>query len=1110
MIDFRILGPLEVSDGERPASIGGARQRAVLAILLLHRGEVVSVDRLVDELWGERSPETATKTVQVYVSRIRKALGDGVVITRGGGYVLDVEAEQIDADRFERIAAAGRTTLRRGDAHEARRLLGEALELWTGAALADFAYESFAQAEIGRLEELRLATLEQRIEADLALGEHGKLAPELETLVREHPARERFRAQLILALYRSGRQAEALESYRDARRALVDELGIDPSRELQELERAILTQDPAIDAPPQAAATAPHAESPSAERRRRGGAGLLVAAGGVLLAAVVGAVVVSASGEPDSTRATPNSLALIDPDSNRVVATVPTGIRPTDVAAGAGQVWVANDADNTVTQVSVHRRAVMSTTSPATSVAGVAAGAGGVWIADTRRSRLLQLHPDFRSVLRTVRLTRRPDVLGLIGPNPVAIGFGSVWVGRSAGTIARIDPRTGRGPDFSVGNSPIGIAAGAGAVWVVDDDDDTLTRIDPGSENAVLETTRTGRAPSAVAAGAGAVWVANRQDDTVAQVDPRSGAVTGVTRVGRSPTGVAVGEDAVWVANSLSGTVSRLDPRTGSVEATIDVGESPTDVAVAGGLVWVSVQQGATPGGPIRGGVARVLLSQDPGPADPALDTDYQRVVATCGSLYTVAEDGTRRAELARGEPVVSPDGRTYTFRVRSGFRFSPPSNEPVTAAAFERAIERALSPRVGSFAGTLVGDIAGAGEVAAGRRTTVTGVTVRGNTLVVRLEQAAPDLPSRLSANYFCAVPPSTPMTPKGVDGVPTAGPYYVASHVPDRSLVLRRNPGYRGPRGVRLAEIRYQIGVKPDRAVAAVEAGRADFVQLEAPTISAGLDAAMTERLTRRYGPHSDAARAGRQRLFTAPAPNVYWFGFNTRRPLFADVRLRKAVNFAMDRRALAEHTGGGEAGRPTDQIIPPGLPGFEDAAIYPLGGPDLRTARRLAGPGRRRAVLYTCNLPGCTRHGQILRSNLRAIGIDLDVRQFSIPEMFTRINTKPDEPFDIAYQNWFYDNADPANYINAPFGPGSPNIRMFEDVELDRRMAEAARLGGEQRFRAYADLDRDLSGEFAAAAPFATGASSYFLSSRMGCARLHPIYGLDLTALCIRKSG
>jgi peptide/nickel transport system substrate-binding protein len=218
---------------------------------------------------------------------------------------------------------------------------------------------------------------------------------------------------------------------------------------------------------------------------------------------------------------------------------------------------------------------------------------------------------------------------------------------------------------------------------------------------------------------------------------------------------------------------------------------------------------------------------------------------------------------------------------------------------------------------------------------------------------------------------------------------------------------------------------------------------------------------------------------------------------------------VNYALDRRALAAHTGGGELGRPTDQISPPGVPGFEDAAIFPLGGPDLPIARRLAGGVRRRAVLYTCNLPGCSRHAQILRSNLRAIGIELDVRQFSVAEMFTRINERPDEPFDIAYYNWFYDNPDPANYINLPFGPGGPNVRPFENRELDRRMVDAGRLAGAARYRAYAALDRDLSARFAAVAPFATGTRSYLVSKRVGCVRLHPIFGLDLTKLCARRS-
>jgi peptide/nickel transport system substrate-binding protein len=300
----------------------------------------------------------------------------------------------------------------------------------------------------------------------------------------------------------------------------------------------------------------------------------------------------------------------------------------------------------------------------------------------------------------------------------------------------------------------------------------------------------------------------------------------------------------------------------------------------------------------------------------------------------------------------------------------------------------------------------------------------------------------------------------------------------------------------------------VREDKAVAAVEAGRADYVELNPQNFTPGVPAELRERLIRNYGPRSEAARAGRQQLFTQPSLSTYTFIFNTLRGPFTDPRLRRAVNFAMDRRALAEHTGGGEVGQPTDQFIPPGLPGFQDAAIYPLGGPDLESARRLAGDTRRQAVLYTCKLPGCTLHGQILKSNLKAIGIDLEVRQFLIPEMFKRLGD-PSEPWDIGYTNWFVDYADPFAYVNGQFAEnGGFMPGLSEDPEVERRMADAATLTGEARLRAYAKLDRDLVAETAPAAPFATGVTTYFLSARMGCQVLHPLYGLDLAALCIKK--
>jgi DNA-binding SARP family transcriptional activator len=244
-MDFRLLGPLEVSDNERSLALGGVRQRSLLAVLLLQANELVSTDRLIDQLWGPVPPATALKGIQVYVSRLRKTLGEGRLATGAPGYALRVEPEELDLARFEQLAAEARRTSPEG----AARKLRKALSLWRGPALADLAYEPFAQVEIARLEEMRLAVVEQRIDADLALGRHAELIGELENLVTRSPLRERLRGQLMLAFYRSARQAEALDVYRAARSELSEELGLEPSEELKRLEHAILRHDPALELP---------------------------------------------------------------------------------------------------------------------------------------------------------------------------------------------------------------------------------------------------------------------------------------------------------------------------------------------------------------------------------------------------------------------------------------------------------------------------------------------------------------------------------------------------------------------------------------------------------------------------------------------------------------------------------------------------------------------------------------------------------------------------------------------------------------------------------------------------------------------------------------------
>ena len=1107
MLEFRILGALEASDQGRALPLGTPKQRALLAVLLLHRREIVSTDRLIDELWNGRPPDTATKTVQVYVSRLRKVLGEQVLVTRGGGYVLEVGDDQVDADRFERLAVEGRDALEGGDARSAAETLRSALELWRGEPLADFTFEEFARNEIGRLEELRLVALEDRINAEIALGRHSALVPELERLVADHPERERLRGQLMLALYRSGRQAEALETYREARGALDRDLGLEPGPELQELERAILTQDPAIAAP---------ARSRGSERVQAGRGGLLILAGGaVLLAAATAAVIAIASaGGRGSEPAAANSVAVIDPESNEVTANVPTGVRPTDVSAESGSVWVANTGDDSVTHIDPKTRAAVSTTSPGSNVDGLAAGAGAVWIAASRGSELVRLDPVLHAE-RSIRLAPAPDPFPLAPASPVAAGDGAVWAIKARREIARIDPgRHKVVAQVAGGNNPTAVATGARAAWVADADDNTVIRIGPGVANAVTATTPVGQEPSAITVGEGAVWVANTQDGTVARIEPSSASVIETIPVGGRPTGIAAGNGAVWVANSLEGTVSRIDPDSNEVVATVDVGEAPQGLAVTHGLVWVSVQAAAEPAPPPAGSsrsdVARLLWEDlDPGSSstDPALVGNYQIGFATCALLYNYPDRpypaGSRlRPEVAAGRPLVSNGGRKYTFEIRSGFRFSPPSNEPVTAAAFQRAIERALNPRMNGYGGGLVREIAGAKAYAAGRTHRVSGVSAQGDRLAISLTRPVPNLTARLSAQYFCAVPPGTPVDPEGVEELPSAGPYYVASHEPGESLVLRRNPSYGGSRPQDLSEISFTFGTPQQRAIEDVEAGNADYVNIDP------LDVAPTtmRRLDARYGPQSEAARAGRQQLFTEPNPSVFSFVLNTRRGPFRDVRLRRALNYAIDRRALAVDTGVSGPGRPTDQYIPPGFPGFEDAPIYPLGGPQVATARRLAGDLKRKAVLYTCDEPGCARNAEILRSNLRAIGIDLEVRQYPLDEMFRR-EFRAGEPWDIGMYGWEVDYGDPYNFINTQFAAGAERPGTFHDPRFERRMEATARLTGRVRLRAYGRLDRDLAAEAAPQATFASGESSYFLSARMGCEVPHPIYGLDLAALCVR---
>ena len=586
-MEFRILGPLEVRDGARIVELGAAKQRALLGVLLLHPNAFVSTSRLVEELWGEHPPATAEKLVQGYVHALRKRLDPETVVTQGPGYKLALDDSSLDLLEFERLVEEARAA----PPAEAITLRRRALSLWRGAPLGDVPLEGSARFVLARLEETRVATQLEAIESELELGGHADLVGELESLVAANQYQERAHELLMVALYRSGRQTEALAAYQALRRRLDDELGLQPSQQLRDLEAAILRQDQALDlrAKRTVAADAPLADDGSLPPGRRRTRAVLMWAATVL---VLGGLVTWATAfrdGPSRVAVAPNSVAVIDPASNSVVLVVPVGIRPGAVAEGGGSIWVANVEDRTVTWIALRTaRARKNIALPATPT-GIAFGEGAVWVAHGLRGQLSSVDPTFARVTKTVDATR--TAFGT-STGSVVVGFGAVWAAYGDSTLARIDPATARrtGAVFA-GNRPVGIAVGAGSVWVAHGGEPTVERFNPATfeEGPVRAPITVGDRPTGLAFGERAVWVANGGDDSVSRIDPNADSVRSIP-VGREPAAIAVGAGAVWVANAGDGTVTRIDPVTYDTE-TIDVGGAPAGIAVAGGRVWISVRE---------------------------------------------------------------------------------------------------------------------------------------------------------------------------------------------------------------------------------------------------------------------------------------------------------------------------------------------------------------------------------------------------------------------------------------------------------------------------------------------------------------------------------------
>jgi YVTN family beta-propeller protein len=1106
-LTFRILGGLEVLADGQEVGLTSARERALLGTLVLHLGEVVSVDTLIDSVWGDHAPASARHMVHEYVSRLRTALGDASVIaTRAPGYTIERDACELDATRFAELLVTARSAVAADQLDEALKAFDQALGLWRGDALSDVELEAGARSAAARLDDERRAARSERFDVALALGRHNELVPELERAVAAEPFDEHLLRQLMTALYRSGRQADALARYREGRQRLVDELGVEPAAETRSLEQAILQHHSDL-APASREATPGHAAASSPRRRRVGWAVAVVA---IVLAAsaVIAATFVKAHrGAAEPVQG--NAVAVVDAASADLLGSIAVDSRPGAIAYGAGSIWVAYPDARSVARISPSSRRVVASIPLHRPAQGLAATKRSLWAVGSSFTdsslTLTQIDPTFDTVARVRRL---PMVVPDDGGS-IAAQRDSVVVAPRAGYLTRIDARSGRtlrriDPDVA----PAAVAQGFGSSWLVDREANRVVRVDA---TGAITPIPVGRGPSAVTVGRRWVWVTDELDGTVKSIDPATSSVETTVEVGSAPSAIAEGDGSVWVANAGDGTLTRIDERTSRPSALVRVGGSPQALVVADGKVWVSVQP--PPAAEPTGGTLVVSVPRDIRLFDPAIAfaiDDVPIVSAICSTLLRYPDEpglaGLRLApDAARAAPIVSDGGRSYTFVIRPGLRFSPPSNELVTAETFKHTIERSLSPRKsmglgGSGPGQMeLTDVVGAAAYMAGKAQHIAGVSARGDRLTIRVTHPAPDLPKRLATSAFCAVPSNMPLKP--VSGpFPSAGPYYLAATTPGRSLVLLRNPNYHGDRPRRPQRIDVVIG--PQHPIEAVEASRLDYaINAVPPDRSAGL-----ERL---YGAGSTVARHGKQQYFVVPSSEVDMIRLNTSRPLFATARMRRAVNYAVDRRALAANGGTFYAHATVAQMyLPPGVPGFRDEHIYPLR-PDVAAARRLAGSGSHTALLYCYLGGGGPRAAQIIVKNLAAIGIDVEVKCFPGDQFWTHM-LEPGAPWDLAIDGWGGDPANPGDFLDGFARRAVYNASHLDDPRVDSLLRSAARKSGLARDIAYARVDHVLVRDVAPQITFANESTHQFFSSRIGCQHFWPAAGIELGALCIRTGG
>jgi YVTN family beta-propeller protein len=861
-------------------------------------------------------------------------------------------------------------------------------------------------------------------------------------------------------------------------------------------------------------------------RRRRARGLMLTAAVALATLATAGGLLVTRSGrDPALAAIDANVVAVIDPAHASLTAQIPVGASPSHMAVGERGVWVTNADDQTVSRLDPATRTVRQTIEVGSAPGAIAAGAGGVWVVNTLDRTLSWISPATNQVVKTIPVGN--------GPSGVCVGGGAVWVANGDDhTVLRIDPHNGRRTGkVGLDDAPTELACGGGAVWASSESAGTVTEI--GAANAsVIGTTRVGAGVSAVGFGDGALWVTNPLTGTVSEIDPRRAGVarTVAFGAGDGPAALAVGAGAVWVSNQYAGTVVRIDPRRGVIVRTLKVGNRPQGLALVGGALWTGVRAGGARhrGGTLRtfGGGTNVIFRR--AEFDPAVPAAYglaaSRILNITNDGLTAFRhagglEGTKLVpDLAVALPDATDGGRTYAFKLRSGVRYS--NGALVRPSDIRHGLERALragSPGAG-FYGSIVG-VAACIRKPSGCDLS-RGIAVDDRTGTITFHLTAPDSQFlyELALDFAVAVPAGIGPPDSGRD-VPATGPYVIASERSPGELRLVRNPHFRvwssaaKPDGYPDVIVRQSGGALSD-AVRAVEQGRAEYVNVGSAVSE--LPPRELDLLFTRY--------ASQVHTSSESATVYYWL--NTHEPPFDHLDVRRALNYAVDRRAALALEGGARFAQPTCQIMPPNFPGYRPYCPYtadagpgrPWTRPDVARARRLVARSHTRGMHITVwgRSERFKPHSRFLVRLLNQLGYRASLRLVS-DKQIGGIAADPQRHPQTGPQIWTADFAAASNFLGLTFSCDALisgdhvglNWSRFCDRRTRSLMRRAQRLPATEQAAAntlWAAVDREVV-DRAAAIPLLNPKAIELISRRTGNAQYSPQWGLLLDQLWVR---